>query len=156
MNWTKESIISITLTLAFIVGAVLLAPRISALLWPHAFEDLKSVTLNGQTIRVTVADTPETRDQGLSGRESIAPDQGMFFVFPEAGYYSFWMKDMLFPIDILWLSYDGRVVYIVENATPESYPNTFTSSDVPARYVLELSAGFVKQYTVNLGDKVYF
>lgn len=120
---------------------------------PAPVGELRTVQLKGETIRVSVADTESTRGQGLSGRTGLAADEGMLFVFPQDGEHAFWMKDMLFSIDILWLSADGEVVYMAENVSPESYPQSFRS-DVPARYVLELPAGYAKAYTVEVGDVV--
>lgn len=110
-----------------------------------------TVRLAGQTVRVDVADTPASREQGLSGRMGLAPDEGMLFVFPADGVYAFWMNDMLFSIDILWLSASGTVVYMAENATPDSYPATY-KPNTPARYVLELPAGWAKAHNLKIGD----
>ena len=60
----------------------------------------------------SVADTPEARQQGLSGRAGLGESEGMLFVFPKDGEYAFWMKDMRFSIDILWLSGNGTIVYM--------------------------------------------
>src|SRR3989338_1806519 len=78
--------------------------------------------------------------QSLSGRSGLAEGEGMLFVFPQDGKYGFWMKDMRFSIDILWLNASGMVVYMAQNVSPDSFPKSF-ESDVPARYVLELPAG---------------
>jgi len=77
----------------------------------------------------------------------------MLFVFPKDGKYAFWMKDMHFPIDIIWLSAEGSVVYMAQNVPPGSFPQTFRP-DVLARYVLELPAGYAKEYNVVVGDIV--
>ena len=127
-------------------------PQIPA---PAQVQDLRTIELRGQTVRVTVADTETTRQKGLSGRAGLAPDEGMLFVFPEDGEHAFWMKDMRFSIDILWLSADGKVVYMALYVSPDTYPQSFRS-DVPARYVLELPAGYAKEYTVSIGDIVKF
>ena|SRR3989344_1658143 len=111
-----------------------------------------TVQVAGQTIRVDIADSPEEREQGLSGKEGLAENEGMLFVFEEDGRYGFWMKDMLFSIDIIWLSKEGRIVDVLENAAPESYPEYSFLPNVAARYVLELPAGFAKTYNVKIGD----
>lgn len=110
------------------------------------------VRIGGVEVSVTVASTPDARSQGLSGRSGLAQNEGMLFVFPEDGLYSFWMKDMRFSIDILWLSGDGTVVHIEENVDPGSYPATYTST-TPARYVLEVPAGFVKARNIAAGSR---
>lgn len=111
------------------------------------------VTLKGESIRVTIADTVEMRAKGLSGRTSLAWDEGMLFVFDTDGQYGFWMKDMHMGIDILWLDQSGKIVHIAERVMPESYPEAFVPR-FPARYVLELPADWVRAHGVSLGDTV--
>lgn len=112
----------------------------------------ETVALDGKTIHVTIADTESARERGLGGRAELAPDEGMLFVFPSDGNYAFWMKDMSFPIDIIWLAADGTIVHIEQAVSPATYPETF-APETPARYVLELPAGYAKAYTVKVGDK---
>ena len=112
-----------------------------------------SVQVGGNTIRVSVADTPEKREKGLSGREGLLSDEGMLFTFEDDGYYAFWMKDMRFPIDILWISRGGTIVDMQENVSPETYPAAFAPR-TKARYVVELPAGYVEEHAVRIGDIV--
>jgi uncharacterized membrane protein (UPF0127 family) len=112
---------------------------------------LPTVLLDGQTISVSIADTEATRERGLGGRSGLADHEGMLFVFPQDGYYAFWMKDMEFSIDMVWLSAQGKVVFIEQNVAPSTYPNAFQPTS-PARYVIELPAGFVQQYNIKIGD----
>ena len=113
-----------------------------------------TVRVAGETIRVDIADSPEERERGLSGKEGLAENEGMLFEFEEEARYGFWMKDMLFSIDIIWLSNEGRIVDMLENAAPESYPKYSFLPNVAARYVLELPAGYAKAYNVKIGDWV--
>jgi len=76
----------------------------------------------------------------------------MLFIFPKSDKQSFWMPDMRFAIDIIWLDEYMKVVHIKESATPESYPEKFTTS-VPAKYVLEVPAGFSKEKGIVVGDQ---
>lgn len=110
------------------------------------------VVLGGQTIHVDLAQTPAEQAQGLGGRASLGDHDGMLFIFPSDGYEAFWMKDMRFSIDMLWLSADGTVVYIKSDVSPSTYPTPFSPTS-PARYVLELPANFAKTYTIKVGDK---
>ena len=110
------------------------------------------VVLGGQEISVSVADTANERTQGLSGRESLESNEGMLFMFPEEGMYSFWMKDMRFSIDMLWISSQGDVVHLEHGVSPASYPTAFSSS-VPAQYVLEVPAGFSNTHGIKIGDR---
>lgn len=87
---------------------------------------MPTITFNEKTpLRVTVLERQGERERGLSGRESLAPTEGMLFVFPESGYHAFWMKDMQFPIDIIWVAADGTIVDIAPVVRPETYPKTF-------------------------------
>lgn len=111
------------------------------------------VRINKEVVRVTIADTPAKREQGLSGRRSLAKDEGMLFAFDSDGQYGIWMKGMLFAVDIIWIASDGAIVHIVEGAAPESYPQAFIPPR-PARYVLELPADWVRSHDVSIGDHV--
>ena len=70
-----------------------------------------TVSMNNKTFKVTVAKTIEEKQKGLSGQKSLGQDKGMLFVFNEKGYYSFWMKDMKFPIDIIFI--DGETIVTI-------------------------------------------
>lgn len=111
----------------------------------------RTILFENVSVRVAAADTEPLRQRGLSGMTGLAPDQGMLFVFDKDGMYSFWMHEMLFSIDILWLAADGQVVHIEKDVSPQSYPASFTS-DSPARYVLELPAGFSDQHRIIIGS----
>ncbi len=117
--------------------------------------DGKVIIIGESAVTVEVADSQDERVKGLSGRESLQPGNGMFFIFDEPGYYGIWMKDMNFPIDILWFDQYGELVHIEERVTPDTYPETFTPKE-PSMYVLELPAGFVKSKSSKLGDKIDF
>jgi hypothetical protein len=127
-------------------------------------EDIKSVNIAGQNIKVDLALTEAEQTQGLSGRTSLNENEGMLFVFPVPGKYAFWMKDMNFPIDMIWLAPSGggdreaKVVYIKKNADPKLYPETYGPgpSDGEAKYVLEVVSGFSDKNNLKVGDSVYF
>jgi len=113
---------------------------------------MPTISLKGTTLRVTLATTTADRERGLGGRTGLASDEGMLFVFDTDGLYAFWMKDMKFSIDMVWLSSDGTVVYMAKNVSPDTYPAAFTP-DTPARYVLELPAGWADAHGLKVGDK---
>lgn len=133
--------------------AAVAAAIIAAVLFTYTYTNAPTVTIGGHTIFVEIQDTDSERNKGLSGRSSLAEGRGMLFVFEGDGIYSFWMKDMLFPIDIIWISSNGNIVDINENVAPDTYPKTF-SSQSPARYVLELPANTVKRLRISVGDIV--
>lgn len=125
-------------------------------------EQIHSVKIAGKIIKVDLALTSEAQERGLSGRKKLEEDEGMLFVFSHMGQYPFWMKDMNFPLDIIWIApsengnlNDLHVVYIKKNATPESYPNTFTPNQ-NAKYVLEVLSQFSEKNNLKEGDKVEF
>lgn len=120
--------------------------------------DVKHVNIKGVVLDVELAITPEDQSQGLSSRVGLAESHGMLFVFNQSGKYGFWMKDMNFPIDMIWIAggvTDARVVYIQKNATPESYPKIF-GDEVNADYVLEVVSGFSEKNNLQVGDTVEF
>lgn len=111
------------------------------------------INIGGNNLVAAVADTPLEREKGLAGRESLNDKMGMYFVFDESDSHSFWMKGMKIPLDIIWLNELNQVVYIQENVSPNTYPATFTPP-VPAKYVLEVAAGYAKRNGVNIGDTI--
>ncbi len=112
---------------------------------------------NGKIITAELAVSDAERARGLMNREIINPDQGMLFVFDYEGVHSMWMKNMLIPLDFLWLDREQRIVHIEENVPPcERDPCPSYASKIPAMYVLELKAGSIKQNGLNLYDKIDF
>ncbi|HYD90647.1 MAG TPA: DUF192 domain-containing protein, partial [Flavobacterium sp.] len=122
-------------------------------------QDKKFVEIAGTRINVKLAATPEERERGLSGSEKLQEDEGLLFVFDEPGEYVFWMKDMNFAIDIIWIleseTGDKRIAYIKKDAKPDSYPETF-GDGVIAKYVLEVNSGFSEKNNLKKGDKIEF
>jgi hypothetical protein len=112
-----------------------------------------SVLINGERVNVDIATTEASRQQGLSGRQSIGPNNGMLFIFESTGRPGIWMKDMRFAIDIVWLDDTWLVVDSTKNAAPASYPEIFETK-MDARYVLELPAGWLDRHNVKLLDHV--
>lgn len=117
----------------------------------------KAVFINGAKLTVEVADTERLRNQGLSGRSPLPVNSGMLFVFPVAAYYQFWMKEMKFPLDFIWIE-KGKVVDLTENVPPskssgEKLP-IFTAK-YPFDQVIEVNAGTIRSLNIHLDDKVY-
>lgn len=107
--------------------------------------------LGKSTYALEVADTPELRQKGLGGRASLAADQGMVFVFDAPGRECFWMKDMQFSIDIIWINEQKKVVHMAPDVSPETYPKLFCPPKA-AKYVVELPAGEARRSEVAIGD----
>ncbi len=135
--------------LAAILFLVLLAALV--LLWPVRTGD--SMKIGDTRIQLQIADTDAQRELGLSGRGALPADTGMLFVFDENGMYSFWMKDMKFSLDMIWISATSSIVTIAKSVSPETFPQTFISVS-PARYILEVPAGFSDSQHVQVGQTV--
>ena len=104
---------------------------------------------------VEVADDPLERARGLMFRESLAEDAGMLFVFGDEKVRSFWMHSTLIPLDMMFIDGDLTIVDIVEGAVPcEASPCPLYTSSAPARYALEVNAGFVQNHGIAIGDVV--
>lgn len=118
-------------------------------------EKTTPITINGKPFKAFIANIPLLRERGLSGRESLEADEVMLFVFDYAAPHGFWMKDMLFPIDIMWVGENENVVEVKENVLPSSYPNVFVPR-VAARFAVEARAGFVEENEIHVGDTIVF
>jgi uncharacterized membrane protein (UPF0127 family) len=105
-------------------------------------------------IDIEIADTDYERQLGLMNRENMEELQGMLFIFPTERYQSFWMLNTLFSLDMLFINQNNEIVTIHKNTTPlsrQSYP-----SSKPAKYVLEVIAGFTDKYNIKEDDKVFW
>jgi len=102
------------------------------------------------SLRIEYATTTTARELGLRGRMNVPDDYGMLFVFEKNGYYGFWMKDMLVPLDMFWLDDKGQVISIVADVATSSYPTVFYPV-APVRYVLETIAGFAREHQIDVG-----
>ena len=104
-----------------------------------------------RTVTLEVARTEAARERGLMDRASLPPDAGMLFVFEETGRHGFWMKNTLIPLDMIFLSDDGRVLAVVER---RPLGLDVTDGGVDSRYVLEVNGGWARDRGVARGDQV--
>lgn len=111
-----------------------------------------SLWIGDTKLKVEIADSQGERGQGLGGRESLPQDQGMFFIFERPGKYPFWMRDMRFPLDIIWLDEYYNVADMAMDVKPDSYPSAFAPNK-NALYVLEVNAGWTAANKVEIGSK---
>ena len=119
---------------------------------------IRKLQINDAMLKVEIADTKEKRSKGLAGRQSLATDEGMLFVFPKADKYPFWMKGLSFPIDFVWINGD-KVTDILSNVPPPSSGQTdeslaIYSSNQEVDKVLEVSSGTVQRLNIKAGDTV--
>lgn len=115
-----------------------------------------TVTINSAAFRVEVARTPKEQVTGLSRRRSLSTDAGMLFLFDKPSYYSFWMRNMKIPLDMVFILND-KVVAVYENLPPASITDEnppLYGSEVAADRVLEINAGEASKNNITVGDNV--
>lgn len=112
---------------------------------------------DGDSVTAELAVTPEERARGLMYRKKMGFDQGMLFIFGEEDFYSFWMKNMVIPLDFIWLDKEKRIVHMEQNVPPcKQEPCPTYTSKVPARFFLELKAGSVEKRKLKILDRLDF
>ncbi len=116
-----------------------------------------SVCVKDVCVSVEVVSQPEAMQRGLQGRDSLADNHGMLFVFKDDDFQRFWMKDMKFAIDIVWIDDQHRIVTIAASRPPcESGPCEVYSPSKKARYVLEVPSGFMRKNKLKEGNVFEF
>lgn len=144
-------------TLGFLGGLIVC---LIAILWVVRTDTNSTVASKGPTcaglklkelcFRVDTANTEVQRQRGLSGRDNLSQDNAMVFTFDTPSRQCIWMRDMKFPIDIVWLDEQKKVLKIENNVAPETYPATFCADYT--KYVVEINAGLAKSLDLALGD----
>lgn len=117
------------------------------------FSERVDIYIAEHALEASVARTEKDRQQGLSGTPFLPEGVVKLFVFDSSDRWGIWMKDMQYPIDILWIDSSGVVVDIEQAASPASYPRVFTPTD-SARYIIETNAGLVADKSIQVGDQV--
>jgi uncharacterized membrane protein (UPF0127 family) len=113
-----------------------------------------TLTIGDKSIYLIIADSDEERELGLGNRESLPENEAMLFVFEKPDKYAFWMKDMKFPIDIIWLDQEFKIVHIAYDVQVESYPEFIFEPPQESLYVLETVAGFAQKNGLKVGDRL--
>lgn len=117
-------------------------------------ERFATARINKQEIKIEIASTFRQQYQGLSGRDSICADCGMLFDFDDSAIQSFVMRNMKFPLDIIFI-HNGVIVNIASNLEPEgANPSNIYKSDSPVNQVMEVNGGYCKRHNIKPGDKV--
>lgn len=140
----------------FTLGVLFLVIRLAS---PNLEGDPSFVILKGKAVEVEIADSPSEWSLGLSHRQDIDDHSGMLFLFPKKDLHAFWMKDMNFDIDLIWIS--GQKIVGMEKNMPVS---TSTEDSVLPRYlapepidkVLEVKAGTIDNLQLKLEDQIDF
>ena len=109
------------------------------------------IDLNGHKLHVELVSSKDKLEKGLGGRADMCSNCGMLFEFQLPGKYSFWMKGMQFPLDLIWI-YQKKIVHIEKNI-PASYDGMLVPAQ-DADMVLEINAGILDQFQVKIGDMI--
>jgi hypothetical protein len=112
---------------------------------------VKVVCGDNNKFNTYIAKSNSERDKGLSVFNKIKSDEAMIFSFDVLDKYSFWMKGMKFPIDIVWLDQDKKIVDVKSDVAVNSYPESFAPS-TESLYALEFNAGTVNNLNIKIGD----
>lgn len=107
-----------------------------------------------KNLDIEIADDEYQTQTGLMYRDSMGQEQAMLFVFPEADYRAFYMKNTKFPLDIIYIDADKNIVSFQKNAQPNNEASL--PSNVPAKYVLEVNGGLADQWELKVGDKIEY
>jgi uncharacterized protein len=136
-------------------GVLLLVLALAAACQDHRpAVDLKPKSGPAVRVFVEVAETPDLQTRGLMYRTHLEPDRGMIFLFDGEKVHSFWMKNTVIPLDMLFISRDGRIVGIAENTEPFSLKPVGPA--VPCQAVLEVNGGFAATHGLAVGDTVAY
>ncbi len=150
-NFSKLALIILSAFFAMLIGFYFYLDSISRSYGTYA------VLPDGSKISLELARTDEERARGLSGRASLPPDKGMYFIFPSEDIYGFWMRGMQFPIDIIWVKHSVIVGIAervpVEPGVPDGELKIYRPPE-PVSSVLEVRAGSATRYGLVPGDKI--
>lgn len=141
----------------FSLVALIVAVGIGGVWWQITLSS-STLRLAGHSYQVAIMRSPKQLARGLSGTTRLPINRGMLFVFAGNDIPRMWMKDMKYPIDMVWISSDYKVIYLKSRVYPSSYDSnnpeksTIFSSDTPAKYVLELASGTIKSTGIRTGD----
>jgi len=128
------------------------------LFYPKANNDSKlPIQIKGVTVHAEVADSSKEKIRGLMFRKKLPQNDGMLFPYSHEEIHTFWMKNTLIPLDIVWINSQKEVVHIEHSAPPcKRSPCPSYTSPHKARYILELNGGWSIQHNLNPGDQIFF
>jgi hypothetical protein len=141
----------------YILAAIIIISIATLIFIISRKEKQNQVCFENNCFLVELAKTPEERSRGLMFRGKLDQNTGMLFIFPEEGEYSFWMKNTLIPLDIIWINSQKEIVFISENAQPckeDSCP--LINPTQKAKYVLEVNPGISGKIGLKVGKKLDF
>lgn len=113
----------------------------------------KKIIIGNTVVKVEIAESMAEKQKGLSGRNFMRKNNGMLFIFSQPDSYPFWMKNMKFPIDIIWLDENLQIINIEKNITPDTFPKKFMPR-LPAKYALEVNGGWSDKNKIKEGVNI--
>ena len=152
MPAVKSAKKSLSLYLGLFIISVLGIVFIAA----NNIKPLKKVCIKDFCIQTELAATEKSRERGLMFRKSMPEDRGMLFVFEKEARLSFWMKNTRFPLDIIWIDQNKKIVDIYEYALPCKDVCKTITPQANAQFVLEVNAGFAEKHGIKVGDSLNF
>ncbi len=121
-------------------------------------DEFRKICVKDTCLKAEVVRSDRDKEKGLMFRKRLAQDEGMLFIFDEERQHSFWMKNTLIPLDIIWISADKKIVDIHKDAS--LCKNTDTCQGMaprsPALFVLEVNSGFCRKHNLEVGDTLEF
>lgn len=150
--WARR-VAEVSLNLVWLFALVI--PVIGAIVWVARSDDTTTLKTPNKEYRLEIASSLADQTKGLGGRDSMPADRGMLFTYAKPAKLCFWMKDMRFPIDIVWLDAAKRVVHQEAAVSPQTYPKNYCP-EVPAMYVIELNAGEYRRAGITPGAQLSF
>lgn len=140
---------------ALLVAAACRVGPKSAPLTPVPLQGPRAEFPSGAVYRLEVARTPEEHAQGLMFRESLPPQTGMIFSYPDNAPHRFWMKNTMIPLDMIWMDGAGKVLFISENTPPcLADPCPSYGPDLPSVMVIEIAGGMAKKEGAVVGSRI--
>lgn len=149
IRWLRGPLGILLASIVILFGVVIVAQVIAK----NSKTDILQV--NGRSFSLQIAKTEAERELGLGNRTSLPDNQGMLFVFPQVQPECFWMKDMHFSLDMVWVDANKKVVYIKHDVSPSTYPDSFCPTQ-PVAYVIELNAGTTDTTGMKVGETLDF
>ncbi len=146
--WARKSVIYALVLISFY--SLLIIGLIQSAKAPAFKTSYITAKIGERNFELEIADTPESHQQGLSGRTEMPNEKGMLFAFSTPESACFWMKDMEFNLSVLWFDADRKLIYQQQNVAPSSYPKSFCPSAL-ATYVVEVNPNLVD---MKLGDEL--
>ncbi|HTX86865.1 MAG TPA: DUF192 domain-containing protein [Candidatus Nanoarchaeia archaeon] len=148
----------LNIILIILFGLMIISGVLACLFSSFSKTNALDISFSGQPnfiIHAEAAITPAQLTRGLMFRQSMPADSGMLFIFPQESIRSFWMKNTLIPLDMIFISADDKIVDIKSNFQPcTADPCPVYQSAAPAKYVLEVKAGIIRKKGIAIGDKL--